>query len=76
MRPIPQTAAAWVDEIAAAYEDAREALPFTAVVGVVAGSSGALPPGATCGDQVPASAGVEAPHGGRSGAEHLCRFRR
>jgi len=38
MRPIPQTAAAWVDEIAAAYEDAREALPFTPVVGVVAGA--------------------------------------
>ena len=38
MRPVPQTAAEWVEEIAAAYEDARDALPFTPVVGVVAGA--------------------------------------
>lgn len=38
VRPVPQTAAGWVDEIAAAYEDAREALPFTPLVGVVAGA--------------------------------------
>ena len=38
MRPVPQTAAGWADEIAAAYEDAREALPFTPLVGVVAGA--------------------------------------
>jgi hypothetical protein len=38
MRPVPRTADGWAEEIAAAYEDAREALPFTPLVGVVAGA--------------------------------------
>ena len=38
MRPVPLTADEWVEEIAAAYEDAREALPFMPVVGVVPGA--------------------------------------
>jgi hypothetical protein len=36
LRPVPQTAAQWIDEINAAYEDAREALPFAPLVGVAA----------------------------------------
>ena len=35
MKPVPQTAAEWVAEIAAAYEDAREAQPLMPVMGVV-----------------------------------------
>jgi hypothetical protein len=33
MSPIPPTPAAWLAEIAAAYEDAREALAFAPAVG-------------------------------------------
>ncbi len=36
MRALPQTAAEWIKEISAAYDDAREALPFTPLVGIVA----------------------------------------
>jgi len=36
VRPLPQTAAQWIDEVNAAYDDAREALPFTPLVGVAA----------------------------------------
>ncbi len=36
MRPVPQSAAEWIDEITAAYKDAREALPFAPLVGVAA----------------------------------------
>ena len=35
MKPVPQTAAEWIDEIALAYEDARQALPFMPLVGVL-----------------------------------------
>ncbi|MBK6974762.1 MAG: hypothetical protein IPH26_18110 [Sterolibacteriaceae bacterium] len=35
MKPVPQTAAEWVEEIALAYEDAREAQPFMPLVGVL-----------------------------------------
>jgi len=38
MNPVPHTAAGWVEEIAAAYEDAGDALPFTPLVGVAAGA--------------------------------------
>jgi hypothetical protein len=37
VRALPQTSAEWSEEINAAYEDAREALPFTPLVGVKAG---------------------------------------
>jgi hypothetical protein len=37
VRALPQTAAEWSEEIRAAYEDAREALPFTPLVGLRAG---------------------------------------
>ena len=35
MKPLPQTAAEWIAEIAAAYEDAREAQPLMPLVGLV-----------------------------------------
>jgi hypothetical protein len=37
VRALPRTSAEWSEEIAAAYEDARAALPFTPLVGVRAG---------------------------------------
>jgi hypothetical protein len=37
VRALPRTTAEWSEEIAAAYEDAREALPFTPLVGVRSG---------------------------------------
>jgi hypothetical protein len=36
LKALPRTSAEWIDEIAAAFEDAREALPFTPLVGVKA----------------------------------------
>jgi hypothetical protein len=35
MKPVPKTAAEWVDEIALAYEDARKALPFMPLTGLL-----------------------------------------
>lgn len=37
MRPLPQTVSEWIDEIAAAYQDAREAMPFAPIVDMTAG---------------------------------------
>ena len=39
VRTLPRTAAEWIEEITAAYEDAEEALPFAPLVGAKAGPS-------------------------------------